>query len=103
MFRGVLDVRASTISSSMAIAAAYEIARAAEERGIRPDNILPRMEEYEVVPRIAAAVAMQAQREGLARVSKKSDQVYAGALHTIEETRRALNVLMREQIIRTAL
>jgi malate dehydrogenase (oxaloacetate-decarboxylating) len=103
MFRGVRDVRASTISSSMAIAAAHEIARAAEERGIRPDNILPRMEEYKVVPRVATAVGMQAQQEGLARVPKTSEQLYASALHTIEETRRALEVLMREQVIRTAL
>jgi malate dehydrogenase (oxaloacetate-decarboxylating) len=87
----------------MAIAAAHEIARAAEERGIRPDNILPRMEEYKVVPRVATAVGMQAQQEGLARVPKTSEQLYASALHTIEETRRALEVLMREQVIRTTL
>jgi malate dehydrogenase (oxaloacetate-decarboxylating) len=103
MFRGVLDVRASTISSSMAIAAAHEIAHAAEQGGIRPDNILPHMEEYEVVARVAAVVAMQAQQEGLARVSKTREQVYTGALHTIGETRRALDVLMREQVIRTAM
>jgi malate dehydrogenase (oxaloacetate-decarboxylating) len=101
MFRGVLDVRASTISTGMAIAAAYEIARCAEERGIQPDNILPRMEEWEIVPRVAVAVAMKAQQEGLARVSKTSEELYASALHTIKETRRAMDVLTREQIIRT--
>jgi malate dehydrogenase (oxaloacetate-decarboxylating) len=102
MFRGVLDVRASTISSSMAIAAAHEIARAAEQGGIRPDKILPHVEEYEIVARVAAVVAMQAQQEGLARVSKTREQVYTGAFHTIGETRRALDVLMREQVMRTA-
>jgi malate dehydrogenase (oxaloacetate-decarboxylating) len=101
MFRGVLDVRASTISSGMAIAAAHEIARTVEQSGIRPDNILPHMEEYEVVARVAAVVAMQAQQEGLARLSKTSEQAYTGALHTIGEIRRALDVLMREQVIRT--
>jgi malate dehydrogenase (oxaloacetate-decarboxylating) len=102
MFRGVLDVRASTISNGMAITAAYEIAQAAEDRGIRPDNILPRMEEWEVVPRIAAAVAVKAQQEGLARISKTKEQVYLDALHTIKEARRALQVLMQEQIIRSS-
>ena len=102
MFRGVLDIRASTISCAMALTAAYEIARAAEERGIRPDNILPKMTEWQIVPRVAAAVAMKAQEEGLARVSKTREEMYAGALHTIEETRRALTVLMQEQIIRPA-
>jgi hypothetical protein len=33
--------------------------------------------------------------------SKTYEQVYAEALLTIEETRRALSVLMREEIIRT--
>jgi malate dehydrogenase (oxaloacetate-decarboxylating) len=102
MFRGVLDVRASTISDGMTLAAAYEIARCAEDRGIRPDNILPRMEESELVPRVAIAVAMKAQEEGLARTSKTREQLYADVLLRIKETRRALNVLMREEIIRTA-
>jgi malate dehydrogenase (oxaloacetate-decarboxylating) len=102
MFRGVLDVRASTISDGMIIAAANEIAHCAEDRGIHPDNILPRMEDPELAPRVAAAVAMKAQEEALARVSKTREQVYADAMFTIHETRRALDVLMREGVIRTA-
>jgi malate dehydrogenase (oxaloacetate-decarboxylating) len=61
------------------------------------------MDEWEVVPRVAVAVAMKAQQEGLARVSRTVDELYAGALNTIKETRCALEVLMREQIIRTAI
>jgi malate dehydrogenase (oxaloacetate-decarboxylating) len=101
MFRGVLDVRASTISNNMAITAAHEIARCAEKRGICAANILPRMDEWEVVPQIATAIAMKAQEEGLARISKKAEELYAEALNTVKESRRALEVLMREQIIRT--
>ena len=103
MFRGVLDVRASTISQGMALAAAYEIARCAEDRGIHPGNILPRMEEPELAPRVAAAVAIKAQEEGLARISKAKEQLYNDAMLTIQETHRALDVLMREQVIRTAM
>jgi malate dehydrogenase (oxaloacetate-decarboxylating) len=85
----------------MTLAAAYEIARCAEDRGIHPDNILPRMEDAELAPRVATAVAMKAQEEGLARISKTREQVFNDAMLTIGETRRALDVLMREQIIRT--
>ena len=102
MFRGVLDVRASKISQSMTLAAAYEIARCAEDRGIHPGNILPRMEQPELAPRVAAAVAMKAQEEGLARISKTREQLYNDAMLRIKETRRALDVLMREGVIRTA-
>jgi malate dehydrogenase (oxaloacetate-decarboxylating) len=99
MFRGVLDVRASRISDSMCIAVAEEIARCAQERGIHPDDILPRMDEWRVVARVAAAAAVKAQEEGLARISRSREELYASALHTITESRRALEVLMREEII----
>jgi malate dehydrogenase (oxaloacetate-decarboxylating) len=100
MFRGVLDVRASAISQGMTLAAASEIARCAEDRGIHPGNILPRMEEAELAPRVAVAVALKAQEEGLARTSTTREQLYADATLIINQTRRALDVLMREEIIR---
>ena len=103
MFRGVLDVRATTISNSMAIVAAREIAGFAEERGIDARNILPRMEDLELVPRVAVSVGMKAQEEGLARVRRTPSELYAGARRSVEEARRALDVLMREQIISTKL
>jgi len=58
------------------------------------------MDEWEVVPRVAAAVAMKAQDEGVARVSRTREDVYLKALYTIKETRRAMEVMMRERIIR---
>ncbi|HDH09549.1 MAG TPA: NADP-dependent malic enzyme, partial [Chloroflexi bacterium] len=57
IFRGVLDVRARTITDEMALAAAHELARCAEERGIHEDDIAPRMDEWEVFPREAVATA----------------------------------------------
>jgi malate dehydrogenase (oxaloacetate-decarboxylating) len=60
------------------------------------------MEQPELAPRVAAAVAMKAQEEGLARISKTREQLYNDAMLTIKETRRALDVLMREGVIRTA-
>jgi malate dehydrogenase (oxaloacetate-decarboxylating) len=67
IFRGALDVRASTISDEMALAAAGELARCAEGRGLADDFILPRMQDWEAVPRVAAATALRAQEQGIAR------------------------------------
>ncbi|MCK4908938.1 MAG: NADP-dependent malic enzyme, partial [Planctomycetes bacterium] len=56
IFRGVLDVGASTITDEMAIAAAHELAKCAEDKGLTDDYITPGMDEWEVFPREAAAV-----------------------------------------------
>jgi len=55
IFRGVLDVKAKTITDDMCIAAAVELANFAEERGMSEKDILPRMDEWEVFPREAVA------------------------------------------------
>jgi hypothetical protein len=60
------------------------------------------MDEWRVVARVAAAAAMKALDEGLARIAKSREEFYTSALHTISEFRRALEVLMREGIIAKA-
>ena len=99
IFRGTLDVRARTITDEMAIAAAFELARAAEERGITATSILPGMDDWEVYPRVAAATAMKAQQQGIARLSKTAEQVYQEARTIIRRAREGTAVLMREGII----
>ena len=66
IFRGTLDARAKTITDEMCIAAAEELAKLAEEQGLRPDYIMPTMDDWEVFPREAAAVAVKAVEQGLA-------------------------------------
>jgi len=61
IFRGVLDVRARTMTTEMSIAAARQLSEYAEARGIHEDYILPHMDEWEVFPRVAVATAMLAQ------------------------------------------
>jgi malate dehydrogenase (oxaloacetate-decarboxylating) len=99
MFRGVLDIRAKTISDAMCIAAAQEIAACAEEKGIHPQNILPLMDDWRVVARVAATVAVQAQKENLSELTKSREALYTSALRTLADTRHAMEVLMEEQII----
>jgi malate dehydrogenase (oxaloacetate-decarboxylating) len=99
IFRGTLDVRARTISDEMAIAAAGELARCAEERGISEEDILPRMDEWEVVPRVAAAAGVKAQEQGLAGIAKTREELITGAERAIRAAREATRVLMREHLI----
>jgi len=53
----------------MAIRCAHSIAEFSEKRGITPDNIIATMEETDVFAQEAADVAMQAIKEGVARVN----------------------------------
>ena len=99
IFRGVLDVRATTITDQMAIAAAEELARYAEERGIHDQYIVPTMDEWEVFPREAVATAMKAQELGVAQLSKSREELLAGAEATIRMARGSVEMLMREGFI----
>jgi malate dehydrogenase (oxaloacetate-decarboxylating) len=87
VFRGVLDVRATTITDEMAIAAAEELAFCAEERGLDEEHIVPTMDDWEVFPREAAAVGVRAQEQGVARLSLSHDELLdsAGGMVLTEE------------------
>jgi len=77
ILKGALLVRARKITDSMAIAAARSLASYAEKRGITPDSIIPTMDEVGVFPQEAADVAMQAIKDGVARVHLSYDEVYS--------------------------
>jgi malate dehydrogenase (oxaloacetate-decarboxylating) len=99
IFRGTLDARAATISDEMALAAAAELAKCAEEQGLGENTILPSMADWQVVPRVAAATAMKAQQLGLARVTRTREEYVQGATQRILDSRRMVRVLMREDVI----
>jgi malate dehydrogenase (oxaloacetate-decarboxylating) len=69
IFRGALDVRASTISEGMKLAAGRAIAEAVPEDELEPEYVIPSVFNRDVAPAVARAVAEAAQREGLARRS----------------------------------
>ncbi len=100
IFRGVLDVKAKTVTDDMCIAAAEELAKFAEERGIHEDDILPRMEEWEVFPREAVACALKSIEEGVARVKLSRQELYERAVSIIRNARESLKVLMKEGLIK---
>lgn len=99
IFRGTLDVRARSISDEMTLAAAHALAQFAEDRGLREDDILPRMDEWEVYPLVALAAARQAMTQGLARIHKDERSLYVEARKTILHARQATSIMMREGII----
>ncbi len=102
LLRGALDVRARRITDEMAGAVARELAAFARARGIREDDILPRMDEWDVHPRVAAAAALQAQAQGVARLVKSREQVHDEAARTMRAARETTRVLLREGLIAAA-
>ena len=100
IFRGVLDVKAKTVTDNMCIAAAEELACYAEERGISEKDILPRMDEWEVFPREAVACALKSIDEGVARVKPSRKELFERASAIIQNARQSTELLMKHGLIR---
>lgn len=98
IFRGALDVQASSISDGMALAAARELASSVGP-GLNEDRIVPRMDEWEIYPRIAATTALQAQVEQICNSSRSYDELLEHATKTIRAARDMTHSLMREGYI----
>ena len=99
IFRGALDVRAKTITDGMCIAAARELAKVAEDKGIREDYIIPNMDEWEVFPREAVAVGTKAIEEGVARFNIPAKERFEIASKIIKDSRDQVKLLMKEKFI----
>jgi malate dehydrogenase (oxaloacetate-decarboxylating) len=102
IFRGALDVRAKTITDEMCIAAADELARCAREKGLNEDYIAPTMDEWEVYPREAVAVALKAQEVGVAGLKLTKTQLLEQATTIIKRSREMTQTAMKLGYIRKA-
>jgi malate dehydrogenase (oxaloacetate-decarboxylating) len=102
IFRGTLDVRARTITDEMCVAAARELARVAEDKGLREDYIVPSMAEWEVFPREAVAVAKKAMEQKVARIFPSVDDLYERANSLIKRSRVVTQTLMERGLIPNA-
>lgn len=100
IFRGTLDVMARTITDEMCIAAAQELAKCAEDKGLREDYLLPTMDEWEVFPREAVAVAKMAIEQGVARLKFSEKELFQIAEGKIRRARDEVGILMEKGIIR---
>ncbi len=101
IFRGTLDVRASTITDEMCFAAAEALANHVGDR-LDEEHILPDMEDWTVFPREAAAVGMKAQEQGVARLEKSYEELFEHATHIIGRSRNMTKRLMEEGFIAPA-
>ncbi len=78
LFRGVLDVRASTINDEMKVAAAVAIASVIPDSHISEDFIIPSVFDQNVARRVSRGVARVAQETGVARRRRRGgDEIYA--------------------------
>lgn len=100
ILKGTLLVSASKITDNMAICAAHSIANYAEEKlGISADKIMPTMMDTDMFPAVAADVAMQAIKEGVARKQRTWQEVYDIAKKDIEETHQLVDYFQKEGYI----
>jgi malate dehydrogenase (oxaloacetate-decarboxylating) len=97
VFRGALDVRATTITDEMCFAAAEALASHITE--IDSEHILPSMKDWEVYAKEAAKVGMKAQEVGVARLEKSYDELYQHAYHMIKRSRDLTKRMMEEEFI----
>ena len=96
IFRGTLDVFATTITDEMAIAAAWAIAETAERRGIHDEYIVPTMMETEVFINEAVAVGSKAIEQGIARRVLSKEELRHEAEEKIRYAQAETKILMRE-------
>ena len=68
LFRGTLDVRASTINEEMKLAAAYALANLVPDSQLTPERIITETLDPRVVPVVAESVAQAAKDSGVARL-----------------------------------
>ncbi|GAB4151367.1 MAG: NADP-dependent malic enzyme [Candidatus Promineifilaceae bacterium] len=101
IFRGVLDVRAHTITDEMCFAAAQALADQISHH-LDDEHILPTMDNWEVFPREAAAVGMRAQAQGVARLTKSYDELFNHATTIIRRSRNLTQMMMENGFIAEA-
>ena len=68
VFRGALDVRATTITENMKVAAAEALAGVVEDDDLSADYVIPSPFDERVAPAVVAAVSAQARADGVARL-----------------------------------
>lgn len=97
VFRGTLDVRATTITDEMCFAAADSLAN--HIPNIDAEHILPSMDDWEVYAKEAAAVGIKAQEQGVARLEMSYDELYQHAYFMIKRSRDLTKRMMEEEFI----
>jgi len=98
IFRGALDVRASTITDEMCFAAADAVADYVADN-LSPERIIPTMEDWRLYLEVAARVGITAQEQGVARVAATREELLHNAERMISRSRNLTQAMMNEGFI----
>ncbi len=99
IFRGTLDVRSTTITDEMCIAAAEELAKYARNNGIHEEYIIPTMNEMNVFIDEAVAVGQKAIEQGVAKIRLSKEEAREIASNIIQKSHDEAKLLMKTGFI----
>jgi malate dehydrogenase (oxaloacetate-decarboxylating) len=100
VFRGTLDVRARTITDDMCVTAAVELANHIRTSALAADRLLPTMDDWEIYPKVAAAVGVKAVKQKVAEKKMSYDQIYEQAKKMIVRSRAITTTMMQKGYIK---
>jgi len=98
VFRGILDARAKGVNFDIMVSASKEIANFVSEPS--PEKIVPSMDDWELYPMVASAVAAKTVELGLARKTNSKEGFRKTASEIIETNRKLYLKLLDDKFIR---
>ncbi len=98
VFRGVLDARSTGVNFQVMVAASNEIANFIEDP--TENNVVPTMEDWELYPRVASAVAAKTVELKLARKSGSKETFFNIANEIIQENRNIYMDLLDRKLVK---
>jgi malate dehydrogenase (oxaloacetate-decarboxylating) len=98
IFRGTLDVRASTITDEMCLAAAKALANHVGDN-LSSEHILPAMDDWRVFANEAAAVGSKAVEQGVARLKLSHQELLEKATKMVKRSQDLTQMMMEQEFI----
>ncbi|MFW9964040.1 MAG: NADP-dependent malic enzyme [Candidatus Sifarchaeia archaeon] len=98
IFRGTLDVRASTITDEMCIAAAQALADLGAKEASE-HKVIPTMDQWELYPAEATAVGMKAIEQGIAKKHWEEKDLFKHSEKIIKNARGISDILYEKGFI----
>jgi malate dehydrogenase (oxaloacetate-decarboxylating) len=83
----------------MCIAAAEELARTQEDKGLDEEHLIPTMDDWEVFPREAVAVGLKAIEQGIAQRKADRDTLFKEAETIIRRARAQVQAMADSGIV----
>tara|TARA_B100000315_G_C14505845_1_gene554569 strand:- start:393 stop:683 length:291 start_codon:yes stop_codon:yes gene_type:complete len=91
---------ANTITNEMCLAAAFELAKIAEEKGLNDNYIIPTMDDWEIFVREAVAVGEKAIEQGITKIKPTRNELRENASNLITRARNQVKTLTKAGLIK---